>query len=558
MCDKNFLVFFETSGNQDYIFGTNKLAENTGASEAIYRVGTKYIVQALNDVFDLAMPMQSPLEITEWLQDPEKNRPIESDGVQVEVITATSGKAMVLVKDENKARDLITKWSLDVAMELPGVQAKAVYADFCFDVPGSLVKAIRQVHKLYDRVRTGSGSNRLRDQNLPFLQPEASSSLPADPESLQPKWQRKDSVNNNVYSRMSLTKRNLQGKAAKNRFQTLFPGANIVSSIDKLTGGSDSSWIAVVHADINGLGKVFMGLKDHIQSAGNREYIKAYRDLSLGLDEVVREAFKDALDDMDDFPFAPIIIGGDDITLICRGEDALQLVKTLLERFEKRVEASDVVKRCGVKGFGMSAGVAIVKHHFPFFTAYSLAEELTESAKIVKQKIRDPNGQPIPACSVDFHVMYDTSVIDLDGIRERLKVDGKWLTAKPYVITDKENLDGTANLDWLEGHKWSLLEQAVEIFDTQSNQRNKGGKQMLPNSQAHEIRKLLFSKPEMAEKRFEYLKYRYRDKNGFNWPTAQQLFYEADGKTMTLFVDALEAKDFMKPGKDGNSSVEDK
>ena len=45
-----YLINLETSGNQAYIFASNKLRNITGASELLYRVGTKYVECALKRV----------------------------------------------------------------------------------------------------------------------------------------------------------------------------------------------------------------------------------------------------------------------------------------------------------------------------------------------------------------------------------------------------------------------------------------------------------------------------------------------------------------------------
>ncbi|PHP52866.1 hypothetical protein [Actinomyces ruminis] len=211
------------------------------------------------------------------------------------------------------------------------------------------------------------------------------------------------------------------------------------------------SKVAVIHIDGNGVGAIMRYLDlakacvngDDFQAAVGcqpddadalRRFVLA---VSTQLDSVVTDAFaaawydvarwaqKDHQSRQIDFtvvPVVPVILGGDDVTVITSGDYAIPFAASFLNHFEEKTAADPLLKYLhGVQKAATSgdehpnvtpgpmtaaAGVAVVRRNFPFHIAYELAERLVSRAKNIGK-------HEAPPCStLDFHVLFDTTVLD--------------------------------------------------------------------------------------------------------------------------------------------------
>ena len=78
-----------------------------------------------------------------------------------------------------------------------------------------------------------------------------------------------------------------------------------------------------------------------------------------------------------------MVVGGDDLTVVCHARLALPLVRAFALAFEEQTAVQPTVNAITGGGLTAAAGIAYVKPHHPFSAAYGLAEELTASAKQV-------------------------------------------------------------------------------------------------------------------------------------------------------------------------------
>jgi hypothetical protein len=559
-----FLVLIETSGNQHYIFSTNKLRENVGASEATYRACSQWVLDAVEEITGKPLWNDDSDALKDNLLDLACNPPIEEgEHHLVEVIVATSGKAMLLTRNLNHAKQIIEKVTLKALKEAPVLDVCGAIEVFDWDSDDKLPAVSRRLHKKFEVVRSLRPAPELRFLRLPIVEDCRTSGLSAatlepDPDQrLIPR------------SAASSCKREWSKKALDERLPKLLKDTSLkfAKSSDKiLDEESETSWLAVIHADGNGLGQIFINLEQYIEGdrQNNRNYIQQFREFSLDLDVCTRQAFIQALAvfptaQRKPVPLVPLVLGGDDLTVVCDAKYALAFTEAFLTTFEQETQNSEVIRAIAAKAFKIPsgklsacAGIAIVKPHFPFSTAYQLAEELAKSAKIVKNVVKK-GDQTIPCSAIDYHVLYDTRGTQLEAIREKLTLDASTthLYNRPYVVS---NIDRVMQMTgeqeplrkWLACHQWSELKKRVEAL----LKKDEEGRRCLPNSQMHALREGLFMGRKGADGQYGLIRKRY-DKQGITQIAAteessESLFWQ-DSMTeeyVTGLLDAMDIAEF--------------
>ena len=197
---------------------------------------------------------------------------------------------------------------------------------------------------------------------------------------------------------------------------------------DLLPGrGKNNEWIAVVHADGNSLGKTIQRMAKQLSSRQMQSAMKAF---SKKLDTATRlaaaAAFEEVVKPVVDeekgvIPLRPVLLGGDDITLIIRGDLALDFTAAFLANFalQTKIQFSELVERYEIKelqkGLTACAGIAYVKYNYPFHYAVDLSEELCRHTKNIAKGFdldHIPSGLNFHRVQSSFVESYHTIIED--------------------------------------------------------------------------------------------------------------------------------------------------
>ncbi|WP_157407900.1 Cas10/Cmr2 second palm domain-containing protein [Actinomadura atramentaria] len=487
------VVVIKTAGNQRYIFDSTRRRENVGASHLITRVERDWLDAALGG---------------------RGSGRIETDAV--EVVTANAGGVTLLVREPDEGRRIIGEITRRALREAPGLDVCGVVGDpFEWGGAKAADAAFAVAREELMHVRTRRPGPEARFPGVPVAERCVSSGLPAERT-----WRVPGEGAVEPCSAPSRGKLDAYDRAIANLVRDIGVERDELKELVQRLN-DDVEWVALVHADGNGMGRVFAGLGAQHEDDSARVYVDALHDFSEAVDECTRAAFRAAVPD-GPATILPLVLGGDDLTVVCEGPHALPFAVRYLEEFARRTRDHPHIRREVDTGLGACAGVAITKRAYPFHNAIDLVEELTAEAK----KVKKPLGAD--ACALSFHVLYESAVADLDRLRAAATRDGARLTAQPYVVRG----DG----DWAHGRRWSDLQHRVNVL----TERNKDGNLCVSRSRAHELRTGLFLGPAVAEKRFAAI-----DPSPDLGRDGALFWEDADGELVTGLLDAMNATAFL-------------
>lgn len=272
-------------------------------------------------------------------------------------------------------------------------------------------------------------------------------------------------------------------------------------NIEEMTGHND--WIAIIHADGNGLGQI-------VREIGSDK--DTFREFSRKLDkattEAAQRAFKDTVyNDIPEnslIPVRPIVLSGDDHTVICRADIAIPYTERFLKYFEEetRKELGEILsgkKANGKRGkpvfadgslnLTACAGIAFVKSSFPFHFGYRLAESLCDRAKKDTKYIHKATEGNLPASCLMFHKVQDSFIANFEDIARRE------LTPQPEISFEF----GPYYLDDPKSDRWTV----ATLCDKSLVFRNKEGNAV--KSHLRNWLTLLHENPEMATQELDRL-----------------------------------------------------
>lgn len=453
------LVIVDTAQIQPYIFGSNRLRENVGASHLVASATEKWALEAVKKVsHNILFGKTFELDDTQKIEDPKAN-------LDAEVLYAGGGNFVVLFREDESAKSFTRELSCRALEEAPNLQLVITHSQEPLDWDnGSLFGTVQETFKSMAKEKRerawsapllGLGVTAMcRSTGLPAV--GYTESIEGDLDSIYPA------------SAEILCKHHTIRKANDRLRDYIEPPAGYAYPTDFEHLGStkgEFSYIAVVHADGNGVGQMIMRIGEaHKQD--NRAYITAIRDFSRKLEEAAQAALKTTLARVEPtvtkdengiklheingkererqndearwhLPFRPVVFGGDDVTFVCDGRLGLSLAVEYLSAFEQ--ETANCFKDlpidvlAGQDRITACAGIAIVKSHYPFARAYALANELTDSAKKYRRK-----NKAIKGSCLDWHFAMSGLSGSIEEIRRREYTarERDPLTLRPVTLDD--------------------------------------------------------------------------------------------------------------------------
>ena len=444
------IVVFGTASLQRYIFQSNRLKENIGASYlAVHWLGKGLVSATQADTSLWKIYEKNP-----WTDQLET--PVNKDEA-VNLIYIGGGNAALLCQSQDIAQKAVTTWSRKVLKHAQGLRVVVGYGI----VKSSLAEAYREALNDLDRCEEAPPFGSAL-YSLPVVRTCDTTGQPAsehrrgesnqDAENNQDEW-----VSQSAAHKQDAAGTEKSPGPAQDHIKEMFPSIletneqlpklqRFALNFDKELGGRiGESHIAVVHADGNEIGRLLNQVIDekNEENKEDNKFLHNLRAFSASTIHLSHKALEktlqylkdqlplDALDNPDEvFPLRPIVYGGDDLTFVCDGRVGLDLAAYYLQQFSK-----GKIRFCGADKFvDACAGVAIVPTKFPFARAYAFADELCRLAKGHRRYENNLKGSWL-----DFQIFQEGATKSIKALRETqyhsLETGRQRLDQRPYEVS---------------------------------------------------------------------------------------------------------------------------
>lgn len=392
-----YLYGASVQGIQNFIFQTNELKDIVGASELVAQICTQLFRETVGE-------------------------PYRDEAL----IIGAAGNVRYYFDDLETCAKTVCDFPRRVMIEAPGITISQAVVEMTGDFPDSIneleEKLRSQRNQPQPSLTLGAlGMKRSNKTGLPLVAPEGQDKS----------VDMTTAAKRRYIHALSLAKKSFYGTDSDKKVDAdQYP-----YDIAKLTDRND--WIAIVHADGNSLGQI-------VQRIGGD--MAQYRRFSQLLDEATERAANAAFEKLgvredDSYPLRPVVLGGDDMTVIIRGSLAIAYAQEFIRQFEYHTGREELGKivhgATGLPCLTACAGIAFIKSSYPFHYGYKLAEELCSAAKH-DAKSHSAAGESIPSCLM-FHKVEDSYVESYADIAKRvlMPTDGVSFAFGPYYLTER-------------------------------------------------------------------------------------------------------------------------
>ena len=438
-------ILFDTRSIQKYIFSSNRLKANIGASHLVDRVFDDVLLPTVRGELGA-----DALDDSSWEQPEKIDWTDMRTAVRVGYIGG--GNALLLFRTETgheTLRSIVSAFTKKLLEKAPGLRTGAAIGTMTLRADGSYAGAsdhsdapndlTRLVHKLKDFQNTviptvnvpytgltlvcsesGETANVwMRDEKEPNGDKESDdvASVPANVRMRDEK-----APNGRFYAWEVAEKLRVAmpqaGKPAAvqtalmEKLQSFLPPKErenfrknyaFPMKFDQLGQQTPKNDIAVVHIDGNNMGKKFQECKT-LTTRIQRSL--AIRDTTIAafaalVQNIVAhiERYNGTLALSEDqkkrtlLPIRPLVLGGDDMTFVCAAKVAVEFASFVMRHLvHDDTEGRIPIDSCG--------GITIMNTSYPFFRGYQMAEELCAAAK---KRMRESKEA---SCWLDFAILH--------------------------------------------------------------------------------------------------------------------------------------------------------